>query len=251
MQDLDAVIDMSLEPRRINLTGCMRWLNDAWSLFVVHGLTWATMFWLMFLLVLFCMVIPLLGMASSILNVVLFAGLITSIDAARRGEKLELGGLFSGFKRNFGELLLTAVLILAVSICTLFILLAITVAIGSPYLLMIAKGQLTPELIKTPEFAAGLLAVVLACGLVMQLVNSAFMYAPMLVVLRGVKAMDAMKLSVLACCRNILPFSLLAVLCIPVLVLVSLTFGLVLLVLMPYAALVSYTSFIDIFGEEN
>ncbi|WP_148713697.1 BPSS1780 family membrane protein [Chitinolyticbacter meiyuanensis] len=251
MQDLDAVIDMSLEPRRINPTGCIRWLKDAWMLFSVHGLTWSTMFWLMFLMVLFCMFIPLLGTASSLLNVMLFGGLIASIDAARNGKKLELGGLFVGFKHSLGELLLTGVLLLAVSISTLFVLFVIMIAIGSPYLLMITKGQLTPELLKSPEIAAGVLAVMLTCGLVVQLVNSAFMYAPMLVVLRRFKAMDAMKLSVVACCRNILPFSLLALICLPVLLLVPLTFGLALLVLMPFAALVSYTSFIDIFGEGN
>jgi len=110
----------------------------------------------------------------------------------------------------------------------------------------------------SPEQASTVLLPLLIAMLFLMPVLMGYWFAPVLAGLNQLKAVDAMKLSFVACLKNMLPFLLyglifMAVLMAAMWLVVSLhvIFAVVFVAIIPVMMTSLYTSYADIFGIEN
>jgi uncharacterized membrane protein len=94
-----------------------------------------------------------------------------------------------------------------------------------------------------------LIALLVALALLVPLLM-AYWFAPALVVLRNMTAMEAMKLSFVGCLRNIWPFLVFGVIAFVLTMIAMIPFGLGMLVLVPVLNASIYLGYKDIFPAE-
>jgi uncharacterized membrane protein len=185
-------------------------------------------------------VVPILGgIAGALLAPVLGAGLMIGAHALRNGEALEVGHLFAGFRQNTGALVLVGVLYL---VGVIAIVIVAMLLVGVSFVGLMAGGEqaLGPGLI-----LAVLIAVALAIPLAM-----AYWFAPALVALNGLPAIEAMKTSFSGCLKNILPFLVYGLVALVAAIVATIPLALGWLVLGPVLAATMYASYRDIFYPE-
>ena len=85
----------------------------------------------------------------------------------------------------------------------------------------------------------------------MSLVMMAYIFAPALIVMHDVTAVEAMKLSFTGCLRNILPFLLYGLVAMLLGIIAAIPFGLGFLVLMPVLTASIFAAYRQIFTESS
>ncbi len=189
------------------------WWGDGWRILRSGFWTWIGITVIYILLSLVIAVIPFVGgLGHSLLTPVFVGGLMLGCRALDRDAPLRVSHLFEGFQgTHFVPLLLIGVVNIAVT----FGLVAILAGgmLGGMHLSELANlGSGADPLagmdraigsVGAGGLLVGLLSLVIAALLAM--LN---WFAPALVVLQGVTAIDAMKRSFVACWRNFLPFLL-------------------------------------------
>lgn len=201
------------EPLARGAGASVSWISKGWTLFTAASGTWATLglaiIGALFVLIVLSL-IPILGsliqmaanFAMTFLMPAFLAGLYIAADRLNRGEQIAFGDLFDGFRNNLGQLVMVGVLNFAVSLVMIIVLLIIFgIGIG------VTVGFSAIFNNQEPEMSAGLIIfIVLAVlvALVMSfLIYMAFWFAPMLVGINGMQAVDAVKLSFKAALKNI------------------------------------------------
>jgi uncharacterized membrane protein len=216
------------------------WLAEGWRLFKESPLIWIVNVILFLVITVAVQVVPILGgIAGALLAPVLGAGLMIGAHALRNGEALEVGHLFAGFRQNTGALVLVGVLYL---VGVIAIVIVAMLLVGVSFVGLMAGGEqaLGPGLI-----LAVLIAVALAIPLAM-----AYWFAPALVALNGLPAIEAMKTSFSGCLKNILPFLVYGLVALVAAIVATIPLALGWLVLGPVLAATMYASYRDIFYPE-
>lgn len=251
MQQNEIVIDTAPEPRRVSASGGWLWLTNAWALYRRDWLQWTGMTALLLVILMVLSIIPFVSVAATLLMPVMIGGLMLAADRARRGEPIQTSDLFEGFKQNTGELILVGLFYLIAMMGVMIVLALLAAVVGVAAYATDAGIEGTGLDVATQGVTIGIVVFGLLCFIAMLAVYSAYFFAPTLVMLRGMKAAEAMKLSALAFWRNIGAISVYSLLMLVAVLIACIPFFLGLIVLMPVAMLVNYTSFIDIFGEGN
>ncbi len=218
------------------------WLVDGWRLFIATPAMWIVTL-LAFVIVTFVIgIVPFVGaIAGLLLGPVLFAGLMIGARAVDHGEALSLGHLFAGFQQRVGALMLVGVLFAVVIVAIVLLLIAI---FGSSILL--AAGDM-----RLLERSIGSFIGAMALGMLLLVpVSMAYYFAPSLVALSDLGALDACKQSFVGVLRNALPFLLFGIVFIVLALAASLPFMLGWLALGPVAICATYVAFHDIFYED-
>lgn len=218
------------------------WLVDGWRLFIATPAMWIVTL-LAFVIVTFVIgIVPFVGaIAGLLLGPVLFAGLMIGARAVDRGEALSLGHLFAGFQQRVGALMLVGVLFAVAIVAIVLLLIAI---FGSSILL--AAGDM-----RLLERSIGSFIGAMALGMLLLVpVSMAYYFAPSLVALSDLGALDACKQSFVGVLRNALPFLLFGIVFIVLALAASLPFMLGWLALGPVAICATYVAFHDIFYED-
>jgi uncharacterized membrane protein len=197
--------------------------------------------------------IPGINLIGSFLSPIFTAGLMLGCASQARGEGFRLEHLFAGFRSGrLGQLLMLTVWTILFGL-VLIILGCIAVGVS-----MLGKLQgldfdtpladQVPSLMQSLDVMSILLfaLVALALGVVLAM---AVWFAPALVVMRGVSAFEAMKLSVRGCTRNMWAFTVYGLLALVVLILAAIPLLLGLLVAIPVLVASVYTSYRDIYPE--
>jgi uncharacterized membrane protein len=216
------------------------WLAEGWRLFKESPLIWIVNVILFLVITVAVQVVPFLGgIAGALLAPVLGAGLMIGAHALHHGEPLEVGHLFAGFRQNTGALVLVGVLYL---VGVIAIVVVAMLLMGASFVGLMAGGEqaMGPGLI---------LAVLIAAALAVPLAM-AYWFAPALVALNGLSAIEAMKTSFRGCLKNILPFLVYGLVALVAAIVASLPLLLGWLVLGPVLAATVYASYRDIFYEE-
>ncbi|HSC79841.1 MAG TPA: BPSS1780 family membrane protein [Chitinolyticbacter sp.] len=251
MQQNEIVIDTAPEPRRVGAMAGWQWLVNAWALYKRDWLQWTGMTALLMVILMVLSIIPLVSVAATLLMPVMIGGMMQAADRSRRGESFEVTDLFNGFKQNTGELILVGLFYL-IAMMGVMIVLGLLAAVVGLAAYATDTGMDGAGLdISSQGVTVGIVLFGVLCFFALLAVYSTYFFAPTLVMLRGMKAAEAMKLSALAFWRNIWAILLYSVMVFVAALIAVLPFLLGLIVLMPVGMLVSYTSFIDIFGEEN
>jgi hypothetical protein len=149
------------------------------------------------------LILPVLGpLLFSLLSPALFAGLMVGCRALERGEPLEIGHLFAGFRQHAAPLVTVGGVYLVGTVIVVGIV------------LVVAGGSMLPAVLTKPETdietlraAARSMMLALAIGAAAYMpVLMMIWFAPMLVVFNGLAPVAAMKLSFTACVSNTVPF---------------------------------------------
>lgn len=229
-----------------------RWIARGFWHFKTGALAWILITVVFIAISIFVGLIPFIGaLATSILSQILIGGVMFGAREQDEGRNIRVEHLFAGFSINPGQLALVGVLYLVGAILIVLVaglsMAATLVPIASTMDLEILEAQ-NPEamfsMMGPSMLAAGLVASLFFIPLIM-----AVLFAPALVILNGMSATAAMKLSFIGCLKNVLPFLIFGLIGLVLVVLGSLPFGLGLVVVWPTLMAAGYVAYRDIFYE--
>jgi uncharacterized membrane protein len=180
---------------------------------------------------------------STLLAPVFAAGMMWGCQALTRNQDLEINHLFEGFKKNTAQLITVGGLYMGgLLVVAVFVVLALD---KQTIELLVQGKDLSPE-----QASAMMLPILIAMLFIMPILM-AYWFAPILAGLHNLSAVDAMKLSFVACLTNMLPFLLYGFIFMALLIIAIIPFGLGLVLVVPLMMTSLYTSYVDIFSIEN
>ena len=223
------------------------WLVRGFWHFKQSPLAWILVIVIWIALAIFANLIPVLGpLAISLFSPAFMAGFMIGSQVQEEGGDFQVAHLFAGFSDSLAQLVLVGVLYLLGMTVIMFA--GVAMLGGSIAELMTVEGAATQdpeilaEMMKGPLIVATLVMAALMVPLLM-----AYWFAPALVVLEGLTAFSAMKLSFLGCLKNVLPFLVYGLLALLLLLIAIIPFGLGLLIVMPVMMASIYVAFRDIY----
>ncbi|MCC2617108.1 hypothetical protein LJ739_12720 [Aestuariibacter halophilus] len=229
-----------VEPQFRSAAHGLQWLSDGFALFKKDAANWVITLLVGFILAIVIGMIPVLGQLASLLTTYIWTGgLMMGCHAAAKGESFEPKYLFAGFTGPY--LMPLVVMSAVVSLVSTAVVFAVMGTAAMP-LMMGEGGENLSETEVMAVLQASLLIMLVSLPLIM-----ATWFAPALVVVENMAPLKAMKLSLMACLKNAMPFLLYGLVSLGLMVLCMFTLGLGLLVLMPVVYLSMYTGFRDIF----
>ncbi|RLJ17576.1 hypothetical protein DJ030_13470 [bacterium endosymbiont of Escarpia laminata] len=226
------------------------WIVKGWWHFKQSPLAWVLALIIWLVMVILANFVPILGgILTNLFAPVFMGGFMLGARAQDEGDNFEIGHLFAGFSNNMGQLVLVGVIYMAG-----FLLLGLIVALFAGGMFATMGGS---EMMQNPEAMAAMMlspTILLLFLLVMALaipLMMAYWFAPALVVLDGMKAMDAMKLSIRGCLKNVLPFLVYGIVGMVLFILGVIPLGLGLLVVLPMMVASIYVSYRDIYFDKS
>jgi len=225
------------------------WIGTAFSNhFKVNPFAWIGSFVVLIIVAFIVQLIPFLGaLATTLFSPVIIAGYMLGAQAQDEGEDFTVGHVFSGFKQSMGQLVLVGLLYFVG-----FIVIGIVAAVlmGGSMAMSGAFGHdpaAVQEMAKDPTAFLLPFLIIMALGIPLAMT---YWFAPALVALDGMSAIEAMKLSFSGCLKNILPLLLYGIVMFVLMMIAVLPFGLGMLILIPLMTASMYTSYRDIFYPE-
>ena len=234
--------------RHVDPGACFDWLRQGWTLFAANPSVWLAAALLTMIIGIGPTIVPIVGgVATNLLMPILSAGLLDLARRQTRGEDIDVGGLFAGFNRRAGELVLLGVVFTA---AILAVVLVIGILIGGGVV-----GGVFGVATSNPAVAGAGLGVLfgglLLGGMLMSIAMipliMAMWFAPALVYFNAMAPIAAMKASFAACVANWLPFLVFSIILTVLCFFATLPLGLGFLVLLPVFSGVLYASYRDVF----
>jgi hypothetical protein len=200
--------DMIGEPRIVAAGRGASWWGEGFRLFTASIGTWIGIMVIYLMITMGIGLIPFVGSVGHwLLTPVFMGGLMLGCAALRSGQPLRISHLFEGFQ---GTHFVPLMIIGAINIAVAFAIVALA---GVSVLATVKLGSIAQMNDPLEAFLGSARAITgtsLLATLVILVIMAVFAmlnwFAPALVALRGVTAIEAMKLSFLACLRNWLPF---------------------------------------------
>ena len=212
---------------------------------------WVLMALVFFVLTVMLHFVPLIGsVASFLLHFVLSGGLLLAASKSARGMAPPFSDLFAGFGARAGQLVALGLLVFVACLAVF----AVMAAIGfTAVITAIAGGVLTGMTLPDPAawgIGLGTAGLLVLCLLALIPISMAAWLAPALVALRGVAPVEALRLSLAACMRNMAALTVYGLVGVFFAVVATLLLGLGWLVVLPLAFLSTYAAFQDLFAAE-
>ncbi len=228
------------EPRLLDAGHGWTWIVSAFSLFMKQPGMWVLLFIIYFVCCALLGMIPFLGGFANLLLLPVFgAGFMRACRVIDEGGEIAVEHLFFGFKNKTGDLMLIGV----------FACLPLAVVIAG---LLLAGGVgIFAALFGGTQALAALgasVALVMLAALVISVpVYMALWFAAPLVLFDGLKPGAALKASFSASLKNVIAFTLYAIVLVVLFIVATIPFGLGLIVVVPVALISVYTAYRDIF----
>ncbi|PKO47387.1 MAG: hypothetical protein CVU29_02995 [Betaproteobacteria bacterium HGW-Betaproteobacteria-22] len=236
--------------RQVPALNGYKWITQGLRLFRLNPVMWIILLVLYLLIMIPVSLIPVLGsVASTLLAPVFAAGMMWGCQALNRNQDLEINHLFQGFKQNTSQLITVGGLYM---LSLLMIAVLTVLMLDKEAVEVLAQGK---DL--SPEQASAVLFPLLTALFLIVPVLMAYWFAPVLAGLHQINAVDAMKLSFIACFKNMLPFllygvalTLILAVVLWLLINVSTFLAVIFLMLIPVMMTSLYASYADVFGIE-
>ncbi len=194
-------------PSRVQPGHGWQWLERGYSLFVEQPWIWIGNVGLLYLINLLLGLLPGIGfIVTLILGPIFLGGLLAGAQTQERGGQLRFGHLFEGFTRRAGDL---------AAVGGLYLIGFILIGIAIFVIFMVAGGVSTAELANlshdSPELAMATMGPMVILALLVLTMLSiplimAYWFAPALVMLAGMRPVEAMIASFQGCLKNVMPF---------------------------------------------
>lgn len=233
-----------------------QWISEAFNLFKDAPLTWILILVLMMIINVLVSAIPMVGqLINLVIAPILYGGIMLGAHAQAQGGRLQISHLFAGFSSHLGPLLIIGLLYLSAVIVAGLLTGVLTMGLA------VSMSGLDPNAFDPDAMQAedlelmlstlgpAVLIAALFFLLIMLPVIMAYWFSPALVVLGKVQPLEAVKLSFIACLRNILPFLIYGFAALALIILGIIPFFLGLLIVIPILIASSYTSFRDVFYQ--
>lgn len=235
-----------MEARSVSTGHGWQWIVEGFGLFRQSPVIWIALFFVYLLIGMAMSIIPVAGpIVLNLLAPVFMAGFMLGCRAIENGGELEINHLFAGFKQNTSQLITVGGIYLAGLIVIIGIVFMMT---GGADLSAISSGRMFGEDVVTTAASEGFLLATLVGLAVLAPLMMAYWFAPILVVFHDMKAVEAMKISFVACLRNVLPFTVYSLITMVLMLLAAMPLGLGLLVMIPTMTASLYASYKDIFN---
>jgi len=236
-----------VEPRGLTAGAGVDWIGEGWRLFAKSPLMWVISILVLFVLAIVVNIVPFIGgLAFQLLQPVFGAGFIVACRSLETGGEFELEHVFAGFKKNFANLLVVGLILVAGGIALLLVF-AVFAGFGlvTAFMTGDANNMLPALMASGMSIALGTLVMLfLMIPLLM-----AYWFAPALVVFRNEDPMAAMKTSFHASVVNMMPMLVYSLLGLVFAIVATIPLFLGWLVLAPVFAASVYASYKDIFPE--
>ena len=233
------------------------WFFEGFEFFTKDWPAWLGVTIILFVLTLFVSIIPVGNLVFIILLPTFFAGFMLGCKEQDQGDKFTIGHLFTGFTRNFVQLLILGVLhtvgLLIIAICMggiLVVLLggmdAFLNTIGSLIDAFMERNflQLIEQISNFSQ--AILIADLVGLALYMPLLMLVW-FAPALVALADLTAIEAIKKSFTGCLLNVMPYTIYSLVGLALSILATLPLGVGWLILFPVTTISIFISYQDVF----
>jgi hypothetical protein len=219
------------------------WLAEAFRLFRGQPMAWIGLCvgWLVIWFGL--LLLPLLGpVLANLLQPVFFASFAIAAYKQGAGERVTMGELFSGFRRNVRALVNLGLIMMLAQLASVFLM----KALGLP-------SWPADQQFDVVGYAALLResSWIVACGfLLMAIASGALWFAPQLVVFHDMSTSHAIRWSVYAALANMGAMIVYGVLLVVLLVVAWMPLGIGLLVMLPVMVISTYTGYRDVFEKK-
>jgi uncharacterized membrane protein len=214
------------------------WFKQGWRVFLSNPVNWSLMALLFGVMVLVLSVLPFIGgLVLNLLVPILTGGMLLAVsrDAGRQAEIMDLFSVFRDEQKRT-QLLIVGALMLGAGL-----LAAIVSA------MFVGDAVKVDELTGMPSFNLGMGAL-LFLMVVAVVMGMLFIYAPALVMFKGMGALDAVKGSFQGTSANVLPFVVFVLMYAALSFVASIPFMLGFLVLIPVMIGAVYAGYKDIFA---
>jgi hypothetical protein len=222
----------------------LEWIKQGWGLFTQNPGLWIGINLVLLGIILAAAMIPIVGfIAQNVLYPVLGAGMMFGCDALWRGKPLRFDHLFAGFSRNSKQLFLLGAIYCGGILAVMLIAFVPTIGLVGGMAFM---GNGDPDALAAVFGLPILIGLLIYLMLLMPLLM-AIWFAPVLVMLNDVPAVDALRMSFFGCLKNILPFLIYGLVGLGLAILATLPLLLGWLVLMPWLVTSNYCAYREIF----
>lgn len=230
--------------RQVPASSGWSWILSGFHLFKANPAMWIILLVIYLAIMVPISLVPVVGsVVGTLLAPVFAAGMMWGCQALSRQQDLEINHLFAGFKKNTSQLIAVGgIYMVSLLVIAVFVVLTLDKDIMA---LLIQEKELSPEQ------ASEMLLPLLVGLLFVTPVLMAYWFAPILAGLHGLSAVDAMKVSFVACIKNMLPFLLYGFIFMVLLIVAIIPYGLGLVVVIPIMMTSLYTSYVDIFNIEQ
>lgn len=234
-----------MEARKVNAVNGWIWIKDGYWLFRKNPLLWMVLTAIGVIGIIGVAAIPVVGdPLATLLFPVLLAGYMFGCHALAQGEELELAHLFTGFQQHAQRLVTLG----GINLVGQLLILGVMMLTGGATLvgiLMSGKQVDDPAILMQAVAGAGL-ALLLGIAL-FSVLMMAMQFAPMLVIFGKAPPVAAMRVSLQAFLRNIIPLTVYGMMLLPFAILASLPMMLGWLVLLPIVITSMYAIYRDLF----
>ena len=238
-----------MEARKVPVSHSWLWIKQAYDLFRKSPLLWMVLTAIGVVGMAAISYIPVVGdLLSTILMPVLLAGFMLGARDLARGEELELAHLFGGLQHNAQELIGLGGINLVGQLLSLG---AMMLTGGGALVGLILSGKQVDDPTVLMQALAGAGLALLVGALLFSLLLMAMQFAPMLVMFHHMTPIRAMKTSLRAFLRNMLPLTVYGLMLLPFAILASMPMMLGWLVLLPIIIASLYTIYIDLFPLDS
>lgn len=239
-----------MEARKVHAMHGWMWIKHGYWLFKKNPLLWMVLTSIGVVGIFGISTIPLVGdPLSTLLFPALLAGFMFGCHALAQGEELELAHLFAGFQQHAQKLITLG----GINLVAQLLILGIMMLTGGATLVSIMMnskaGAEDPAVLLQAVTGAGL-AILLGATLFTVLLM-AMQFAPMLVIFRKMAPVSAMKASLRAFLRNMIPLTVYGLLLLPFAILATLPMMLGWLVFLPIIITSLYAIYRDLFPMEE
>ncbi|MDO9366730.1 MAG: BPSS1780 family membrane protein [Methylotenera sp.] len=230
--------------KQVPVANAWAWIVSGFHLFKANPAMWIILLVIYLAIMIPLSLLPGVGsVVSTLLAPVFAAGMMWGCQALTRNQDLEINHLFEGFKKNTAQLIAVGgIYMVGLLVVAVFVVLALD---KQTIELLVQGKDLSPE-----QASSMLLPILIAMFFIMPILM-AYWFAPILAGLHNLSAVDAMKLSFVACLTNMLPFLLYGFIFMVLLIIAIIPFGLGLVLVVPLMMTSLYTSYVDIFSIEN
>jgi uncharacterized membrane protein len=223
------------------------WIVQGWRLFRAAPVMWIAAIVIILIIALALGFIPILGqIAFQVLSPVFAAGLVLACRSLELGGDFELEQIFGGFRRQFGSLAILGVIFM---LGELAIFLVFMMFAGFGILSGILAGHSADAIEAVMAASTSLLLGLLVATALMVPLFAAYWFAPTLVVLNGMRPVEALKASFVGSLRNFIPFLVYGIVMFVLCIIAAIPLGLGMLVWFPLMVTSSYAAYRDIFTE--
>lgn len=241
-QDLDNnSLTTSLQIKQVPAANAWAWTVRGFELFKANPAMWIILFVIYLAIMVPISLVPVIGsVMSTLLAPVFAAGLMWGCKALKQQQDLEINHLFAGFKQNTAQLVAVGGYYM---VSLLIIAVFVVLSLDRETVEALMKGQTL-----SAEQAGAMTLPILIAMFFLVPVLMAYWFAPVLVGLNNLTAVEALKLSFTACLQNMLPFFLYGFIFMLLLIVALIPFGLGLLVVVPVMMTSLYASYEDVFS---